>query len=433
VQFLAAAGQPLGSQALLLTTKLSRLTAAILTAESFASQFGLNWSWAAELLQQLLNFAVAAGLLQALPSGSVADAVVAISKKCSSSSRAGDGSSSSSESTSAQWLRVISNEIAGVGFMLMEVAGVAWHCRGVDSSMFTTHAAVADIALQLLAMRSWQMHGLRQQQQQGQRLVKQLGRRMRGDLLLLQDPQGGPLLQLLPAQVFLDKQAKADADACARDGVSPGELFDMLLDSSGDTFMVLLRHVDWLSRCSSSSSSSMGSSSPVLSAAALQLSAELLLQAGMNWQRQYMQLSEEQQQQLLQATPDDGGLVVQARKQLMVAEVVISCCCQMLQKQTSQLWNRKQWQQPFQLLQQGGGQVLLQGLTLAVHCSSLDRQLQGAQGMAVGGLLKVLQPFLGRCRLTSCHACCWPPASYVLHRCSWDGELAKPFLCTAGW
>ena len=47
-----------------------------------------------------------------------------------------------------------------------------------------------------------------------------------------------------------------------------------------------------------------------------------------------------------------------------------------------------------QLLQQGGGQVLLLGLTLAMHCSKLDRHLQLAPGMAVPGLLEVLQPNL---------------------------------------
>ncbi|WIA11831.1 hypothetical protein OEZ85_011919 [Tetradesmus obliquus] len=63
--------------------------------------------------------------------------------------------------------------------------------------------------------------------------------------------------------------------------------------------------------------------------------------------------------------------------------------------QMATLWASGQWQQPFQLLQQGGGQVLLQGLTLTLHCGSLDRPLQLGHGMAAGDLIAILQPSLG--------------------------------------
>ncbi|WIA30740.1 hypothetical protein OEZ86_000807 [Tetradesmus obliquus] len=61
-------------------------------------------------------------------------------------------------------------------------------------------------------------------------------------------------------------------------------------------------------------------------------------------------------------------------------------------QQMQQLWASGQWQQPMQLLQQGGGQVLLQGLTLAVHSSSLSSELGAAEGMALHKLLTILQP-----------------------------------------
>jgi hypothetical protein len=41
-----------------------------------------------------------------------------------------------------------------------------------------------------------------------------------------------------------------------------------------------------------------------------------------------------------------------------------------------QLWSNGQWQPQVQLLQPGGGQVLLQALTLAVDCAGLDSELQ---------------------------------------------------------
>jgi hypothetical protein len=40
-----------------------------------------------------------------------------------------------------------------------------------------------------------------------------------------------------------------------------------------------------------------------------------------------------------------------------------------------------------QLLQQGGGEVLLQGLTLAVHCSSLHPQIKTLDEFSVPALM----------------------------------------------
>lgn len=40
--------------------------------------------------------------------------------------------------------------------------------------------------------------------------------------------------------------------------------------------------------------------------------------------------------------------------------------------------------------------MLLQGLTLTLHCGSLDRPLQLGHGMAAGDLIAILQPSLGK-------------------------------------
>jgi hypothetical protein len=65
----------------------------------------------------------------------------------------------------------------------------------------------------------------------------------------------------------------------------------------------------------------------------------------------------------------------------------------LLQLQVQQLWNDGQWQPQMQLLQQGGGKVLLQGLTLAVHCAGLDSELREAYqraGLSLSAMLSML-------------------------------------------
>jgi hypothetical protein len=72
-----------------------------------------------------------------------------------------------------------------------------------STSEFITHEAVAEITLQLLASSCVLIRTQQQQQQQGL-LSRQLGKRMRGDLLLLPDPQL-QLSHLLPSRLFLSE------------------------------------------------------------------------------------------------------------------------------------------------------------------------------------------------------------------------------------
>uniref|UniRef100_A0A383WH82 Uncharacterized protein n=1 Tax=Tetradesmus obliquus TaxID=3088 RepID=A0A383WH82_TETOB len=383
------------SPTLAATVGLSRYTAAILTHDSFASVAGIDWEWAAELLQQLLSCAVAAGLMRALPGGSLAEAAEVLSLKkssggssSSSSNTGGAGSSSNSSSSSSSGelgdriLSCIASDLSAVAIHLIEATDSGRRYKEIHSCVFVNSAAIAEGTLQLLAMRCCQMHQhlQQQQQQQGQRRrqSQQLGRRMRGDLLLLPDPLAGPLLQLLPSKVLLEVRIEADkAEAEAHT--------HMLLRSADALCSVLRRHVDLLSS---------SSSSPVLSAAALQLTAELLLRAAADLQRRYMLLPAEQQVLLQagEAEGDDLWPLLQAEFKLNAPACLLIQSCKLLQQQTAQLWASGQWQQLFQLLQQGGGQVLLQGLTLAVHCCRLDGHLQDSEGLAVRELLTILQP-----------------------------------------
>jgi hypothetical protein len=61
----------------------------------------------------------------------------------------------------------------------------------------------------------------------------------------------------------------------------------------------------------------------------------------------------------------------------------------LLQKQMRHLWQSGQWQQVLQLLPQGGGQVLLQGLTLVLQIMSLDAALV-ARAESLGTLSDLL-------------------------------------------
>jgi hypothetical protein len=376
--------------------RLSTLTAAAVTDDAFISQEGINWSWAAELLQQLLNCAVAAGLLPALPGGSASAAAVAIRQRyssSSSSSRAGGVTgSSSSDGGNSSCLKVIARDIVNVASSLIESAVMVSLVKGVCGT-FTREPAVAEMTLHLLALRCCQINQ-QQEEQQDQvpmcQLSEQLGRCMRGDLLLLPDPAEQRLLQqLLPAEAVLDKLISLEPGSDDDDDLE--ERCIELLSSVQSMATVLLLHMDspnWQLR------------SPVLSAAALQLSAELLLRAAAHWQRQYMLLPKAQralfQSDVATLTSEQVREVEQARQQhLAHSEMPLVACCRMLHHQLHQLWATGQWQQQVQLLQQGVGQVLLQGLTLAAHCGSLDPKLDNMEELQVQNLLLTFEPHLG--------------------------------------
>jgi hypothetical protein len=217
--------------------------------------------------------------------------------------------------------------------------------------------------LQLLASRCLLMHKqhVQQQQQQGRALIRQLGKRMRGDLLLLADPRD-QLLQLLPQNKFL----AADAAGLAAGDSSFG-INDILWVLPALGFSI------------SNPSASSSCNHAVLSAAALQLSVQLLRMAAAYWQQRYHSLSEQQQTLLSMGAADVGqdrlAELSRLELQLNPAQELFTSCVQLLHGQFDILWGTGQWQPQLQLLQQGGGEVLLQGLTLAVHCSSLHCQM----------------------------------------------------------
>jgi hypothetical protein len=89
------------------------------------------------------------------------------------------------------------------------------------------------------------------------------------------------------------------------------------------------------------------------------------------------------------------------RQQLAPASALLKQSCQLLQQQTQVLCDESQWQPQMQLLQQGGGEVLLQGLTLAVHCVSahcglqFNADSQSNADLRYFRLLSVLLPSVG--------------------------------------
>jgi hypothetical protein len=115
------------------------------------------------------------------------------------------------------------------------------------------------------------------------------------------------------------------------------------------------------------------------------------------WQQHYYSLSEQQQALLSSVAAasaevsDDKLAELTALDQLStIAEQLFSSCMQLLHVQIRTLWGSECWQPQLQLLQQGGGEVLLQGLTLAVHCSSLHGPMRTAQVFSVPGVVETV-------------------------------------------
>jgi hypothetical protein len=193
MQILAEAQQPLTAGPLPGTIGLVKLVNNAITHESYASVHGIQWKWQADILQQLLDFAVAAGLMRALPGDGASSAAVAYSRSLSSNS---------SSSSIAGFLCI---NIARTAEDMIAVAVSHPDYKGDSVSEFMTQEAVAEATLQLLATRCVLIHKQQQQQQQQGLLSRQLGQRMRGDLLLLPDPQQ-QLSQLLPSAIFVCKE-----------------------------------------------------------------------------------------------------------------------------------------------------------------------------------------------------------------------------------
>jgi hypothetical protein len=238
---------------------------------------------------------------------------------------------------------------------------------------FLASSAVTECMLQLLASRCSLMHKQHVQQQQGLALSRQLGKRMRGDLLLLADPRD-QLLQLLPSNEFLAGDASVTAAG----------------DSSFDIHDVIFGMSSIRESISSSSSSSVGCSNhPALSAAALQLSLQLLRLAASFWQHHHHSLSEQQQLLLSIAAPNVSNVSRDELAELLSlnlqAQQLFMACMQLLRLQLRTLRANGQWQPQLQLLQLGGGEVLLQGLTL--HCSGMHCQMRARDVFSVQGMV----------------------------------------------
>jgi hypothetical protein len=125
--------------------------------------------------------------------------------------------------------------------------------------------------------------------------------------------------------------------------------------------------------------------------ARVQLSVQLVFLSAVHWQQIYHSFTQQQQQALLLdveeqqqlegagGTPAAGGASVAARKQLNAAQDALHYCCVYLDGLVIRSWLREQWQPLLQLVQQQEGGVLLQGLTLALHCTSLDTEFAKTQ------------------------------------------------------
>jgi hypothetical protein len=358
---------------------------------------GVSWQWVEHVLRQLLGYAVSAGLMRALPGGCLPAEATAYSHTISSSS------SSSTKSVSAvRAERLMCASVRASAARLFDTAReqvLASKGGGEMLVEFASQPVVAEVALQLLASHCVITHKKLAQWQQQQ---QQQGRRVRRGLLLLlpQDLQQH-VAQLLPAEAMVNAVAAATTADHAANEVPAGEQTSSLVT-------MLFLHVTSFA----ASKTDSGISSPALSAAALQLTAVLLLLVATDWQRQYRALTVQQQEQLnISYTALDAAAateVRQVRQQLAPASALLTQCCQLLQQQTLMLWEDGQWQPQLQLLQQGGGEVLLQGLALAVHCSSAHCELRDNEHLQYHSLLEVLIRCLGAWSCVAAAAAgCW--------------------------
>jgi hypothetical protein len=408
VNIFAAAEQPLLRLPLCAALRLIKALLRVFTQVDCSSALGIAWSWAADMLQQLLNCAVAAGLMRALPQGTTAKAFQLFKD---GSSIAGDSSNSGSiggsSSSRKRYAEAMSRDIISSATSLLSFAESSIQDRKACTAAereelqeichhFTHQPVVAEVALQLLASRCVLLHqelqAVQRQQQQFQ-LSPQLGKRMRGDLLLLSDPRPR-LVRVLPADAFL----RADAAVVQNDS-SICYVSMSCIDEMSDIALLLHLQLLALQVHGRSGNSSLAASRLTLSAPALQVTAELLLLAAVHWQQLYNDLSAEEQQLLklpaAELTPAEVEMLWDARDgPLASAQLLLVYTAKLLQLQVQLLWEGDQWQPQLQLLQQGGGEVLLQGLSLVVHCSSLDSELREVEWNGTSRTLSAVMTML---------------------------------------
>jgi hypothetical protein len=263
---------------------------------------------------------------------------------------------------------------------------------------FTGQPVLTEVALQVLASRCVLLHRELQvvqrrrlhHQQQLLPLSQQLGKRMRGNKLLLSDPRQC-LAELLPGDAFVA------ADAAYLQLTSSGGSSAVLRLGAGELYAMLgMLFSTSTMLCKPGTTSSTVASQLALFGQALPMIAELLLLSAVHWQQLYYSLTEQQQRLLTTRTaelaPEDEAQAEQIRDaQLTAAEDVAFQCVRLLQQQMRQLWVSGQGQQVVQLLQHSSGEVLLQGLTLVVQIASLDVQLiPDLESLTLADLLSIL-------------------------------------------
>uniref|UniRef100_A0A383W3Y1 Uncharacterized protein n=1 Tax=Tetradesmus obliquus TaxID=3088 RepID=A0A383W3Y1_TETOB len=292
VKLLPASGQRLVCRPLSAAVKLMRVIAVLLTSHPFGySDSASFWPWAEDTVRQLLICGVAAGLLQPPAGGSAAEAAALLRRAASSRSSSNGSSSSSSRNDSSS-----SSSSAGEAVVALQLQLCDDISKGAESLValamrvmlpmrsgvtasgklcchFITQPEVTGFVLRLLASRCLLLHKQhvqyqqQQQQQQPQRRRlrlrprRQLGKCMRGDLLLLPSPQQ-QLAQLLPGDAFL----AADA------AMSPAEVQQAIADTT-----LLLAALDISVTMNSVDNST--TTAAALSVPALQLSMQLLRRA----------------------------------------------------------------------------------------------------------------------------------------------------------
>jgi hypothetical protein len=363
------------------------------------------WEYAEESLQQLLKLAVATGLMKALPGGTAAAAIAAVASnaaEASSSSDAGPSSSSSSGSSSSKdVLRDLARAVASTATKLLGCAARNTSRGSLANAAFAhfiLQPQLPEVALQLLAAWSVKLHESFTKEQQLEfaridlckeppvQLTRRMGWRMRGDLLLLPDPKQH-CKQVMPCQLVL-KFCRKDAEMCR-----VTEALATHLCSEATASFLLQR-----------ASSSTAGSSPTLTAAALQLTSYLLLLAAARWQQTHRQLQLQQQCGAPEALdpsaaaagaqlgPGSRAGVQELQDRLNVDTTVLVNCTKLLHSHILALQHAGQWLPLLQQLQHQGQEMLLQGLTLALHCSRLDAKLQQMEVMELRVFLTCLSP-----------------------------------------
>jgi hypothetical protein len=211
---------------------------------------------------------------------------------------------------------------------------------------------------------------------------------MRVDLLLLPDPLQ-QLAQLMPGQHLLEHSR-------------------WNMDRDMHSLAALTFHLQGHSSSSSSSSSGGGggSSWPALPSGTLQLAAYLLLLAAARWQPMHHYILQDQGRSSAAVFGSDRASALRGlQERLTEHSTMLGNCVKLLHAAVAALRRTGQWEQQMQQLQQQqqqqqGGRVLLQGLTLALHCRNLDVQLQQQEGLGVQALLTALSsPLSQQCTL----------------------------------